>query len=109
MANYSRDEMEENGEKKIGIGIAALGILGAIIGGVAASNSQKEQERALAQQRAARQEAIDECNQKISDIDSEIANLRSQFMGGFLNSERIEQLQSWRRDWVSRRNELMNS
>lgn len=102
MANYSRDEMEENGEKKIGIGIAALGIIGAIIGGVAASNSQKEQERA-------RQEEIELCNQKISDIDSEIADLRSQFMGGFLNSDRIEQLQSWRKDWVARRNELMNS
>lgn len=110
MANYSRDKMEKDNGTAMGLGAAlGLGLLTTIVGGVASSNNKKKQEQALAQQRAARQEAIDECNSKISDIDSEIASLRSQFMGSFLNSDRIEQLQSWRRDWVARRNELMNS
>lgn len=110
MANYGRDKMEKDSNAAVGLGAAAvLGIIGAVAGGISKSNKDKKQEQALAQQRAARQMAIEECNQKISDIDSEIANLRSQFMGGFLNSERIEQLQSYRRDWVAKRNELMNS
>lgn len=110
MANYSRDKMEKDSNAAVGIGAAlGLGLLGAIIGIASDSSDKKKQEQALAQQRAARQDEIEKCNQKISDIDREIADLRSQFMGGFLNSERIEQLQSWRRDWVAKRNELMNS
>lgn len=106
MANYSRDKMEKDGNAAVGLGAAVgVGIVGAIIGGISAGNEKKKQEQA----RAARQEEIEKCNSKISDIDNEIANLRSQFMGGFLNSDRIEQLQSWRKDWVARRNELMNS
>lgn len=103
MANYGRDKMKKDGDAAVGLGAAAaLGILGAIVGGVSASNEKKKQEQA-------RQEEIEKCNSKISDIDNEIANLRSQFLGSVLNSDRIEQLQSWRKDWVETRNKLMNS
>ncbi len=106
MANNSRDKMEKDGNASMGLGAAALlGVVGLVAGGIASSNDKKKQEQA----RAARQEEIEKCNSKISDIDSEIANLRSQFMGSFLNSDSIEQLLSWRKDWVAKRNELMHS
>lgn len=106
MANYSRDKMKKDGNAAVGLGTAVgLGVVGAIVGGISASNKKKNQE----QERAARQEKIELCNSKISDIDNEIANLRSQFLGSVINSDRIAQLQSWRRDWVEERNSLMNS
>lgn len=110
MANYGRDQMKKDNNTTKGLCTAlGVGVFAAIVGGLTSSNDKKKQEQALAQQRAARQKEIEECNQKISDIDSEIADLRSQFMGGFLNSDRIEQLQSRRRDLVAKRNELMGS
>ena len=105
MANYGRDQMKKDNNTAMGLGAAALGIIGTVVfGGITASKNNKKQ----AQVRAAIQAEIEKCNSEISDIDNKIANLRSQFMGSFLYSDQIEQLQSQRNDWVARRNELMN-
>lgn len=105
MANYSRDKMEKDNGTAMGLGAAAgLGLISLAAACITKSKNNKEQ----AQVRAAIQTEIEKCNSAISDIDNKIANLRSQFMGSFLYSDQIAQLQSQRNDWVATRNKLMN-
>lgn len=104
MANQSREEMENEGNAGLGIlGALALGLLGA---GVAASSSKKNKEK---QERNRLNGELRKVDSQIDYIDSQLADLRSGFLGSFLNSDQIDSLKAERSQLVAKHNQLVDA
>lgn len=102
-----RDDLQNEGDAEVGVGIAGiLGILGLAVGGIASAVHNNKEEKETQQRLQQIQQQIAECNQKINDIDREIDNYRSRFMGSILYSNEIDQLKEFRQQWVNKRDRL---
>lgn len=110
MANRSREEMENEGNAGLGIlGALALGLLGT---GVAASSSKKnkeKQEQEREQERNRLNGELRKVDSQIDYIDSQLADLRSGFLGSFLNSDQIDSLKAERSQLVAKHNQLVDA
>ncbi len=102
-----RDEIQNEGNAEVGVGIAGvLGILGLAVGGIASAVHNSKEEKNAQQRQLQRQQQIDYYNQQINDIDRRIADLRSEFMGSFLNGPEIDKLRAQRQQLIKARDEL---
>ena len=86
---------QSDSQPLIGAGAILGGLVAAGIGISNANKKKKEQEQL--------QQQIAECNQKINDIDREIDNYRSRFMGSILYSNEINELLTKRQQSVKER------
>ncbi len=107
MANHNRKDLENQGNASVGLGIAtAIGGIAAIAGAAISSSKKKKAEEEEAARRYSQSREIDKITAQINEIDNEISNLRSQFLGNIANSNEISQLQELRRQLVEKRNRL---
>lgn len=91
------------------LGLAALGLMGALAGSLEKRNKKEKQSRARDQELSRLQGELRKVDSQIDSIDNEISNLRSGFLGSFLNSDQIDSLQSQRNQLVSKRNQLIQA
>ncbi len=107
MANHSRKDLENQGKaSKAAAAATAFGGVLAIAGAIASKNKKKKAEEEEAARRYSRSQEIAKLNSQISEIDNEISNLRSQFLGNVVYDDQISQLQELRRQLVEKRNRL---
>lgn len=103
-----RDEMENEGNAEVGVGI---GLLGLLVGGAVmlANNSKKKREEAEQQQlrSSQTQKQLAQINAQINDIDNQIDYYRNQLFGKFTYSTEINELQNKRAQLVKLRNQLL--
>ena len=88
MANYSRKDLEDQGNAEIGLGAGLL--LATVVGigkAISSSNSDKK-----------RKERKDQLLIQINSIDRKINDLQSEFLGSWLNSDEIDRLQNERQE-----------
>ncbi len=107
MANHSRKDLENQGNASKAAAAATLAGAGlAIAGAIASKNKKKKAEEEEAARRYSRSQEIAKLNSQISEIENEISNLRSQFLGNVVNYNEISQLQELRGQLVEKRNRL---
>lgn len=88
MANYSRKDLEDQGNAEVGLGAGLL--LATVVGigkAISSSNSDKK-----------RKERKDQLLIQINSIDRKINDLQSEFLGSWLNSDEIDRLQNERQE-----------
>lgn len=82
MVNHSRGDADKN--KKAQGAVAAVAIIGTIVGNVIKSKKYEQEVR--------------EIQAQIADIDREIADYRSKFLGGVMYADEIEELEAKREE-----------
>ncbi|MCM1186544.1 MAG: hypothetical protein NC251_10465 [Lachnoclostridium sp.] len=86
MANYSREDMEKQGNTAVGLGAAALIGLGGLL--VKALNDNKQQSMI--------NNNNNRINAQIADIDSQTNDYKSRFLGSIFYADKISALESKR-------------
>lgn len=108
--NGSIEDQENEAKAGMGIlGLAALGILAAVGTAVKNGSEKEKQKQEKEMERNRLNGELRKVDSQIDYIDSQLADLRSGFLGSFLNSDQIDSLKAERSQLVAKHNQLVDA